>query len=540
MGRFNIDEAPRQKNTIQIKAIDNMINLDKPYSLSKLSYPATLYQIYVNACNVADVQVGTTSFPNQNYTVTERPDDDLTLRDVLGYMAELAGTFAKCNRTGAIELKWYAPTDLILTPENRFDFKPSDDLIQIKGVMFSTEDTTYLAGSEDYAIDLSENPLVSGEYSSLLNNIFNNVKETVFTPYTSNWQGNPAVQAGDVITQVDRDGKEYQTLITKSVYKYRGRGTLEARGLPEISRGYKGSTNRRIAQIKRKIDVEVGDKLTNLEQAILEATELITGELGGYVLKRENELLIMDNPDPELAQKIWRWNLAGLGYSSNGIDGPYELAMTMTGAINANFITTGLLSANMVQTGVLQSANGSTWINMDGGEFNFKNVLKWVNNQLLIEQGIIVIDKDKIRINHSGSGQYTDLRADGVFRQWPYGEGSYLNDIYVFTNIKSDNEYDDLYPIQINLPQRFRDREVEVLLINREWWTGSIGRMASSGVTFLITQIDMILNVENLILNTSNPRIIVNAGLETNTQDSDREREILYRDLTFDLIVIGK
>ena len=39
LGRFNIDVADRQKNTIQIKAVDNMINLDKPYSLSKLSYP---------------------------------------------------------------------------------------------------------------------------------------------------------------------------------------------------------------------------------------------------------------------------------------------------------------------------------------------------------------------------------------------------------------------------------------------------------------------------------------------------------------------
>ncbi len=36
---------------------------------------------------------------------------------------------------------------------------------------------------------------------------------------------------------------------------------------------------------------------------MLDATELITGQLGGYVLKRENELLIMDNPDPDLAQK---------------------------------------------------------------------------------------------------------------------------------------------------------------------------------------------------------------------------------------------
>ena len=87
---------------------------------------------------------------------------------------------------------------------------------------------------------------------------------------------------------------------------------------------------------------------------------LINDAIGGHVLIRQspdegetNEILIMDNPDPELATKIWRWNMGGLGYSDNvtGADDPgrqYEVAMTMDGAINANFITTGKLIADVV------------------------------------------------------------------------------------------------------------------------------------------------------------------------------------------------
>ena len=116
----------------------------------------------------------------------------MTLRDVLGYVAELAVCFAKCNRYGTLELRWYTTTDVEIGPQNRFSFKPSDDIVQIKGVMYSTEDTSYLAGSDEYAIDLSENPLISGNYATLLNNIYNNVKNTVFTPYECSWQGNPA------------------------------------------------------------------------------------------------------------------------------------------------------------------------------------------------------------------------------------------------------------------------------------------------------------------------------------------------------------
>lgn len=86
-----------------------------------------------------------------------------------------------------------------------------------------------------------------------------------------------------------------------------------------------------------------------LEQAQNNATELITHAMGGYVYKTQNELYIMDNADPQLAQKVWRWNINGLGYSSTGINGTYGLAMTMDGAIVADFITTGTLNTSVIQ-----------------------------------------------------------------------------------------------------------------------------------------------------------------------------------------------
>ena len=250
LGRFNIDVADKSDSTIQIKAIDNMINLDKSYSLSKLTYPATLQQIYVNICNVADVPMGTVEFPNMNYLVSNRPSDELTLRDVLGYVAELSGTFAKCTRTGSIELRWYKPSDLELSPEDRYDFTPSDDVIQITGILATVkgeeegeDDVTYITGSEGYTIDLTENALLQGDYETVLPNIYNNVKDTIFTPYSSNSKGNPALQAGDIIKQIDKNGKEYTTIITKSVYKYKGKSTLEGKGVSQISKGYKASTS---------------------------------------------------------------------------------------------------------------------------------------------------------------------------------------------------------------------------------------------------------------------------------------------------------
>lgn len=107
---------------------------------------------------------------------------------------------------------------------------------------------------------------------------------------------------------------------------------------------------------------------TAMERAIENATQLITGGLGGYVIMRDSsggkypdEILIMDTPDIKTAKKVWRWNKAGLGYSSTGYNGPYGLAMTQNGAIVADFITTGVLTANLIQAGILQSSDGKTF-----------------------------------------------------------------------------------------------------------------------------------------------------------------------------------
>ena len=86
-----------------------------------------------------------------------------------------------------------------------------------------------------------------------------------------------------------------------------------------------------------------------LNDAITNATKLISNAMGGYVYKTNSELYIMDTNKPETSQKVWRWNINGLGYSSTGIDGRYETAITMDGSIVADFITTGKINTNLIE-----------------------------------------------------------------------------------------------------------------------------------------------------------------------------------------------
>lgn len=105
--------------------------------------------------------------------------------------------------------------------------------------------------------------------------------------------------------------------------------------------------------------------------AIDAATKAITGYSGGYVVLNPSlnpqELLVMNTANKNTATKLWRWNVGGLGYSSNGYNGPFTTAITMNGQIVADFITTGTLTANIIRAGILSSAAGDSYFNLESG-----------------------------------------------------------------------------------------------------------------------------------------------------------------------------
>ena len=113
---------------------------------------------------------------------------------------------------------------------------------------------------------------------------------------------------------------------------------------------YTSTANNQTQELKRKID----NRTETLVQNVLNATAWITGNSGGHVVfrpeKAPSEILIMDTNKIATAKRVWRWNLNGLGYSDNGVNGPFGLAMTSKGEIVADFIKVGIINANVLQT----------------------------------------------------------------------------------------------------------------------------------------------------------------------------------------------
>lgn len=144
---------------------------------------------------------------------------------------------------------------------------------------------------------------------------------------------------------------------------------------------------------------------TDLQKAIDHATELITGSLGGHLVFVTNangepeEMLIMDTADITTAVNVLRINQNGIGFSSNGYQGPFTTAWTLDGHFVADFITTGYLSATRIKGGFLSL----------GGSNNGNGVMKVydVNGN---EVGVI----DNTGFQFSGTNYYPEWNwSDG-------------------------------------------------------------------------------------------------------------------------------
>ena len=148
-----------------------------------------------------------------------------------------------------------------------------------------------------------------------------------------------------------------------------------------------------IVGIEKSTKTEVDKTKSALQQAVDQATKLITGNLGGYVVLHSSagndtpdELLVMDQPDINTATKVWRWNLSGWGYSSTGYAGPYRLAATMDGAINADFLTTGTLNAEIIKAGILKSQTGDAfYLDLVSGELRINAKSIEINSETIYD-----------------------------------------------------------------------------------------------------------------------------------------------------------
>lgn len=285
-GYFTIDEPPRALSTITISALDRMILFDKTVDISKLSFPMTVADLLNKICTICGVTLATdiTRLPNKDYQITAYPEGQgLTYRTLLQWCAALTGTCAFMNYDGNLELKWYEQTDLTISPSERYNSDMQENDVAITGIYFKdAANTEYIAGTDDYCLDLSSNGLLQDNVQVVLDTLYVSLKGFSYRPYTATIKSAPYIYPMDMIHYEDAKGEVHDTIITNVTFGMNLSTSIAGKGETTQKQKYSqgGGLTKQQATILEKLRENLDKAMTAKEQAQLELNRLLSNSLG--------------------------------------------------------------------------------------------------------------------------------------------------------------------------------------------------------------------------------------------------------------------
>lgn len=172
-----------------------------------------------------------------------------------------------------------------------------------------------------------------------------------------------------------------------------------------------GTTVKNQTAVSERIEKVAEDTAQEINRRVENATQLIMGGKGGYVVIDNIEpdtgntttpwrILIMNTPDKETATNIIQINQNGIGFSTSGINGPYRNAWTIDGNLVADFITAGQMLADRIRGGTLEL--GGTGPGKDGvliiRNVDGKELARFDKNGITINEGNINMTSGSITL----------------------------------------------------------------------------------------------------------------------------------------------
>ncbi|MFA5655106.1 MAG: phage tail spike protein [Dysgonamonadaceae bacterium] len=153
-----------------------------------------------------------------------------------------------------------------------------------------------------------------------------------------------------------------------------------------------------------------------LKEAKENATQIMNMATNGYITITQdqygtNTMYISNDKDYTKATKLWKWNINGLAYSNDGGE-TFGLAITMDGAIVADFITAGILNADLIKTGKLQDIDGNVIFDLSTGTLTIKK------GSINIGNGAFKVDADGKLTATKGSFSGDVIMGPGSVITW--------------------------------------------------------------------------------------------------------------------------
>lgn len=412
-GIYTVDEPRYNGSIITLECLDNMSRFDQPYTLSNLTYPATLGAIVRDACSCCGVSLAADSaaFEMSDYVVDTRPDDKTTFREVLSWVGQISCHWCRCNANGQLSLGWYDMSVLenaddldggkfdgskpYATGDNADggnfkdyssgdnydggDFKSlskfhqihslssmdvSTDDVVITGIRVieaapddsEEDDITYQAGTDGYVLTIEGNKLIQGgKGAQVASYLGSRLIGMMFRPFSVSCLSDPSIEAGDCAWLVDRKGNRYRTVITNT--------TFQAGNYQKVSCGAespaRNSATRysKATQVYRELRRKIKRNKTEWEKAIEQLDQRLSTSSGLYSTISVQEdgssvYYLHDKPTLKESKIVWKMTAEAWGVSTDGGE-TWNGGMTVDGEMITRILNTIGLNADWINTGAL-------------------------------------------------------------------------------------------------------------------------------------------------------------------------------------------
>lgn len=515
-----IEQPEDETVTIDLTCEDNMRKFDRNYSDSKLKYPATRGQIVRDACQVCGVTLQTTSFDRDDYIVQNRPNDEaLTFRQVLQWVAQIGCQWMRCDEYGRLCVNWYgfvneeeltvdelgvlktqdgsnvnlnfSNSDGALSADNgtlfendgilrlfatdekgniseietTYGFTPHHTDVVITGVKVteysessSDNPQTYMVGTEGYVLGISGNKLIRvGDGQTIASMIAEKCVGMRFRPFESECPTDVAMEAGDSLIIVDRNGKIYTSLLTTTTLKP-GSGQKIACNAKSAAKNsstrYSQATQAFVAARNM-----VKQEKTAREKALEEFGKRIDSATGVYTTVETQEdgsqiFYLHDKPTLAESKAVWKMTSEAWGVSTDGGQ-TWNGGMTVDGDTIVRILTAVGLNADWINTGAItvrdESGNIIFQVDMDtkkviisgdnvviGGSSLPDKLAKMDNNIASAKNMTFQLSNDMQTITSDADGNIPVFPTVTTTAKVMYGSSDITNDCS-YTITKSDS-----------------------------------------------------------------------------------------------------
>lgn len=373
LGVFTVIEPETLGETVIISVSDDTYKTDKPYD-SAILYPTTAGAVFRDACTRCGLTYDTVSFRNDDFVIESRPEN-VTYRQVIGYVAMLAAGNARINRSGKMEILTYNFGDLSSDQnDHRHELSnwcgaPKVDTsdIVITGVKTTATVETngesterdILCGTEGYVIAV-ENPLIAGKEQSAVNMIGEVLVGATFRKFEGDHVAYPLAEFMDQVKIIDRRGRVYYSVITDISFVWFGKTSLSNSAAPAVRNNstYQTAESKAVVAARKLVAKE----RTARESAVAQLQDRMDNSGGLYStdeVQQDGSIIHYLHDKPTLAEStnVIKVVADAIGFSVDGgetfpfgveVSGDVIARILSVIGINADWINVGHISTEVV------------------------------------------------------------------------------------------------------------------------------------------------------------------------------------------------